>query len=89
MPDAPQAPAAAGSDGEADDAPADEAPAPATDAPPPDAGAPTENGRRGGGTLRVSPIARRMADAAGIDLTALAGRGSGPDGRVVKADSSA
>ena len=38
------------------------------------------------GSLRVSPIARRMADAAGIDLSALAGRGSGPDGRIVKAD---
>jgi pyruvate dehydrogenase E2 component (dihydrolipoamide acetyltransferase) len=40
-------------------------------------------GRQG---LRVSPIARRMADEAGIDLSSLAGRGSGPDGRVVKAD---
>jgi pyruvate dehydrogenase E2 component (dihydrolipoamide acetyltransferase) len=37
-------------------------------------------------TLKVSPIARRMADQAGIDLTQLAGRGSGPEGRVVKAD---
>jgi pyruvate dehydrogenase E2 component (dihydrolipoamide acetyltransferase) len=36
--------------------------------------------------LRVSPIARRMADAAGFDLRTLAGRGSGPDGRIVKAD---
>ena len=33
-----------------------------------------------------SPIARRMADAAGIDLGRLAGRGSGPDGRIVKVD---
>ncbi len=42
----------------------------------------------GGGTaaLKVSPIARRMADQAGIDLAQLAGRGSGPEGRVVKAD---
>jgi pyruvate dehydrogenase E2 component (dihydrolipoamide acetyltransferase) len=39
-----------------------------------------------GGALRVSPIARRMADAAGLDLSGLAGRGSGPDGRIVKAD---
>jgi pyruvate dehydrogenase E2 component (dihydrolipoamide acetyltransferase) len=52
-------------------------PAPAAEpAPRPDAG----------GTLRVSPIARRMADAAGLDLSGLAGRGSGPDGRIVKAD---
>jgi pyruvate dehydrogenase E2 component (dihydrolipoamide acetyltransferase) len=45
------------------------------------------NGSGGGTvTLKVSPIARRMADQAGIDLTQLAGRGSGPEGRVVKAD---
>jgi pyruvate dehydrogenase E2 component (dihydrolipoamide acetyltransferase) len=37
-------------------------------------------------TLRVSPIARRMADRAGLDLSTLAGRGSGPEGRIVKAD---
>jgi pyruvate dehydrogenase E2 component (dihydrolipoamide acetyltransferase) len=36
--------------------------------------------------LRVSPIARRMADAAGLDLRRLAGAGSGPDGRIVKVD---
>jgi pyruvate dehydrogenase E2 component (dihydrolipoamide acetyltransferase) len=48
---------------------------------------PASNGS-GGGTvaLKVSPIARRMADQAGIDLVSLAGRGSGPEGRVVKAD---
>jgi pyruvate dehydrogenase E2 component (dihydrolipoamide acetyltransferase) len=48
---------------------------------------PASNGS-GGGTvaLKVSPIARRMADRAGIDLASLAGRGSGPEGRVVKAD---
>ncbi len=40
----------------------------------------------GTAALKVSPIARRMADQAGIDLSALAGRGSGPEGRVVKAD---
>jgi pyruvate dehydrogenase E2 component (dihydrolipoamide acetyltransferase) len=34
----------------------------------------------------VSPIARRMADAAGLDLRTMAGKGSGPDGRIVKAD---
>jgi pyruvate dehydrogenase E2 component (dihydrolipoamide acetyltransferase) len=36
--------------------------------------------------LRASPIARRMADAAGLDLRSLAGTGTGPDGRIVKAD---
>jgi pyruvate dehydrogenase E2 component (dihydrolipoamide acetyltransferase) len=44
------------------------------------------NGSRATAALRVSPIARRMADEAGIDLAAMAGRGSGPEGRVVKAD---
>jgi pyruvate dehydrogenase E2 component (dihydrolipoamide acetyltransferase) len=40
----------------------------------------------GGGELRASPIARRMAADAGLDLRPLAGRGSGPDGRIVKID---
>ncbi len=40
----------------------------------------------GGGELRASPIARRMAADAGLDLRPLAGRGSGPDGRIVKVD---
>ena len=44
------------------------------------------NGSGDSAALRVSPIARRMADEAGIDLAAMAGRGSGPEGRVVKAD---
>ena len=44
------------------------------------------NGSRATAALRVSPIARRMADEAGIDLAAMAGKGSGPEGRVVKAD---
>jgi len=39
-----------------------------------------------GSAFRASPIARRMADAAGLDLRTLAGRGTGPDGRIVKAD---
>ncbi len=47
---------------------------------------PTEVKDGGGGALRVSPIARRMADEGGIDLRAFAGKGSGPDGRIVKAD---
>jgi pyruvate dehydrogenase E2 component (dihydrolipoamide acetyltransferase) len=47
---------------------------------------PEPAGNGGDGALRASPIARRMADAAGLDLRALAGRGTGPDGRIVKAD---
>jgi pyruvate dehydrogenase E2 component (dihydrolipoamide acetyltransferase) len=38
------------------------------------------------GEVRASPIARRMAIDAGLDLRALAGRGSGPEGRIVKID---
>ncbi|MGN6377697.1 MAG: dihydrolipoamide acetyltransferase family protein [Gaiellales bacterium] len=55
-------------------------------AAPPPVQAPSGNGDGAVSTLRVSPIARRMADRAGIDLSSLAGRGSGPEGRVVKAD---
>lgn len=36
------------------------------------------------GELRVSPIARRLAQEHGIDLTAISG--SGPGGRIVEAD---
>ena len=41
-------------------------------------------GRRDGGRVRASPVARKMADEEGIDLSRL--EGSGPGGRVVKAD---
>jgi len=58
--------------------------------PPPVVAAPPRAAQSGNGasagTVRVSPIARRMADAAGLDLGRLAGRGSGPDGRIVKVD---
>jgi pyruvate dehydrogenase E2 component (dihydrolipoamide acetyltransferase) len=55
-------------------------------APPPEPAVAAGNGRGGGGALKVSPIARRMADEAGLDLSRLAGTGSGPEGRIVKAD---
>ncbi len=38
------------------------------------------------GPLFVSPRARRMADELGVDVTVLAGRGSGPGGRIVERD---
>jgi pyruvate dehydrogenase E2 component (dihydrolipoamide acetyltransferase) len=73
------APAAApaATEGPPDEAPA-AAPAPAaTPAPPqPEAGT--------GERVKASPIARRMAKAQGIDLHALTG--TGPGGRIVKAD---
>jgi pyruvate dehydrogenase E2 component (dihydrolipoamide acetyltransferase) len=38
------------------------------------------------GDLKASPVARRIATDAGFDLRALAGKGSGPDGRIVRID---
>ena len=58
--------------------PAAEAPAPETPVAAP-ARAPAEDGR-----IAASPLARRMAKQAGLDLAAIAG--SGPHGRVVKRD---
>ena len=42
------------------------------------------SGERGDGRIFASPLARRMAQHAGLDLAAI--RGSGPQGRIVKAD---
>ncbi|TPG61212.1 pyruvate dehydrogenase complex dihydrolipoamide acetyltransferase [Roseomonas nepalensis] len=55
------------------------------DAPKAEASAPAPlaNGHDGG-RIFVSPLARRMAEQAGLDLRAL--KGSGPGGRIVKAD---
>lgn len=59
----------------------DAQPEPATveprESPPPQAG-------DAGGEVKASPIARRIAAEAGLDLRELAG--SGPDGRIVKVD---
>ena len=56
-------------------------PAPAASpAPTPAPPAPSSNGTR----VFASPLARRMAAQAGLDITAL--KGSGPHGRIVKAD---
>jgi pyruvate dehydrogenase E2 component (dihydrolipoamide acetyltransferase) len=38
------------------------------------------------GDLKASPVARRIASDAGFDLRGLAGKGSGPDGRIVRVD---
>ena len=45
---------------------------------------PSPQGRRGGERIFASPLARRLAEQGGIDLSGL--RGSGPNGRIVKAD---
>ncbi len=70
----------------ASEAPAEPVEAPAEQAAPEVVAVPSGNGRAATEGLRISPIARRMADRAGIDLSSLAGQGSGPEGRIVKAD---
>ena len=62
-------------------APADE---PAARTPAPDSA--RAEPAPGGGELKASPVARRMATDAGFDLRSLAGKGSGPDGRIVRVD---
>ena len=52
-----------------------------TPAAPPQAAAPA---RSEGDRVKASPLARRLAQAQGIDLSKL--QGSGPDGRIVRAD---
>ncbi|HLI12783.1 MAG TPA: pyruvate dehydrogenase complex dihydrolipoamide acetyltransferase [Alphaproteobacteria bacterium] len=72
---------------EAKPAPAAPPPAAAKPAAPPAAPpSPAPAAARGNGADRVfaSPLAKRMAQQAGLDLAAL--RGSGPHGRIVKAD---
>jgi pyruvate dehydrogenase E2 component (dihydrolipoamide acetyltransferase) len=59
------------------------APAAATPAAAPAAAAPAANGQAGAHVF-ASPLARRMAAQAGVDLASVTG--SGPNGRVVKAD---
>ena len=54
------------------------APAPGGTAPP------QANGAASGGRVFASPLARRMAEQAGLDLGSV--QGSGPNGRIVKVD---
>jgi len=56
------------------------APDQAAEAPPAESPAPAAAGRR----IRVSPLARKLAAARGIDFSRL--QGSGPGGRIVQAD---
>src|ERR1700676_4490829 len=62
-------------------APAPTAPAPTARVPAP---APAPGNGESDGRVFASPLARRMAHHAGLDLTAI--RGSGPQGRIVKLD---
>ena len=61
-----------------------EAPAPAPAPSPPAAEAAPPSPARGEGRVSASPLARRLAEAQGIDLSTLTG--SGPNGRIVRAD---
>jgi pyruvate dehydrogenase E2 component (dihydrolipoamide acetyltransferase) len=56
----------------------------AANAEPAPAAAPASSSGNGAARIFASPLARRMAHHAGLDLAAL--RGSGPQGRIVKAD---
>ena len=60
------------------------APAPAPAVAPAPAAAPAPAPKSDGGRVKASPLARRLAEAQGIDLAAI--QGSGPGGRIVKAD---
>ena len=79
-----------GDDAEAEEEP-DEVPeskpaeAPAQEKPAPSSGATgQEAARTSSGRVKASPVARRLADEAGIDIERV--QGSGPGGRVVKRD---
>jgi pyruvate dehydrogenase E2 component (dihydrolipoamide acetyltransferase) len=89
--EAPAAPAPAAAKAPEADAPEPAAPraaapgAGAAKQSPATAPAPVANGHAGSGDrIFVSPLARRMATQAGIDLSGL--KGSGPNGRIVRAD---
>ncbi len=77
------APAAPKAEAAPSPAPAQKAPAPKAPAPKAAAPAPVANGHDSSRVF-ASPLARRMAKQAGIDLSAV--KGSGPNGRIVRAD---
>ncbi len=64
--------------------PASKAEAPAASVPAADTPAPAAPQGADGSRVKASPLARRMAAQAGLDLASL--KGSGPQGRIVKAD---
>ena len=86
--DAAAAPAAAAPPAPAEAQPTKKAEAPAAPAPTPPAAAapaPTPAPKRDEGErLKASPLARRIAADKGVDLATLTG--TGPDGRIIKAD---
>ena len=65
-------------------APAASPPPPVSAEPAPAVPPPAKDRGNGDGRILASPLARRMAQQAGLDLAAI--RGSGPQGRIVKSD---
>ncbi len=85
--DAAKAAGSATSNGEAkDNPPAQAEPAGDTagETAPPVQTAPAPAPSGGNGKVRISPLARKLADERGIDITTI--QGSGPDGRIIKRD---
>jgi pyruvate dehydrogenase E2 component (dihydrolipoyllysine-residue acetyltransferase) len=78
-----QAAAAQAQDGEPAEAPSRAEPVAAATAEPP-AAAPAPEHEGNGGRPKASPVARRIAREQGVDLSTL--QGTGPGGRIVKAD---
>ena len=78
------APAAAGPKADAPVSRPAEAAAPVAPTPEPEVAAGAAAPSDGGGRVKASPLARRLADQKGIALNSL--QGSGPGGRIVKAD---
>jgi pyruvate dehydrogenase E2 component (dihydrolipoamide acetyltransferase) len=64
--------------------PAAAAPAPAAATPAPAPVAPTSSTSSNGGRIKASPLAKKIAAEKGIDLATI--QGSGPGGRIVRAD---
>ena len=62
----------------------DKAPATRYDKKPDDGSSPKTGSDKDGDRLRASPLAKRLAEEAGIDLTSV--KGSGPKGRIIKVD---
>jgi pyruvate dehydrogenase E2 component (dihydrolipoamide acetyltransferase) len=60
------------------------APSPAAAEPPPAAAKSASVPAKDGDRIKASPLARRLAEAQGIDLKTI--KGSGPGGRIVRAD---
>ncbi|CAM3773299.1 pyruvate dehydrogenase complex dihydrolipoamide acetyltransferase [Litorimonas haliclonae] len=63
---------------------ADDAPSTRYDKKPDDGPAPKTGSNKDGDRLRASPLAKRLAKEAGIDLSSV--EGSGPKGRIIKVD---